>query len=492
MTMVRSDAYLAGLTHELAKLPNETEWVEFKHNNDDPEMIGEYVSAIANAAALAGKREGYMVWGLDDATHAPVGTTFVPSRAKVGNEQLETWLLKLIAPKVDFRFYEITLEGLPLVVLEIGAAYRHPVQFKGQEYIRIGSSKRKLKDHPERERELWRELDRTHFEERIACEHLGNDEVLQLLDYPSYFELLARPLPASPAGILEALEADALIRRDAAGRWTITNLGGVLFARKLADFPGLRRKAVRVILYDGTNRLHTVREQEGTKGYANGFEGLITFINGVLPANEVIGQALRRTVPVYPELAIRELIGNALIHQDFDMSGSGPMVEIFVDRIEITNPGVPLVDTRRFLDYPPRSRNEALAAFMRRVGICEERGSGVDKVVDQAERFQLPAPAFEIVGEHTRAVVFAPKPFARMDREERIRATYLHACLRYVEHDVMTNTTLRQRFGIEAQNSAAVSRVIREAIEAGMVAPYDESAGKRFMKYVPFWAKPVT
>ena len=91
--------------------------------------------------------------------------------------------------------------------------------------------------------------------------------------------------------------------------------------------------------------------------------------------------ARKLAVPVYPELAIRELVANALIHQDLSITGSGPMVEIFDDRIEITNPGVPLVETSRMLDSPPRSRNEGLASLMRRMGSCEERGSGVDKVV---------------------------------------------------------------------------------------------------------------
>ena len=101
---------------------------------------------------------------------------------------------------------------------------------------------------------------------------------------------------------------------------------------------------------------------------------------------------------MFPELAVRELVANALIHQDFFVTGAGPMVEIFDDRIEITNPGEPLVDTQRFVDTPPRSRNEALASLMRRFRICEERGSGIDKVVLQVELFQLPAPLFETPG----------------------------------------------------------------------------------------------
>jgi predicted HTH transcriptional regulator len=211
-----------------------------------------------------------------------------------------------------------------------------------------------------------------------------------------------------------------------------------LFAKRLDDFHSLRRKAIRVIQYSKFSRTETLKEQLGVKGYASGFEGLISFINGLLPSNEVIEQALRKTVPRFPDLAVRELVANALIHQDFFVSGAGPMVEIFEDRIEITNPGSPLIDTQRFVDSPPRSRNEALASLMRRIGICEERGSGWDKVAFQTEIYQLPAPLAESVEDHTRIVLFAPRPLSRMDKVDRVRSIYLHACLRYVNREYLT------------------------------------------------------
>lgn len=488
MTVNRSPEYLIGLFHELRKQPRETEWIEFKHNNDDPEQIGEYLSALANSAALLGKVNAYMLWGVEDGGHAIVGTAFSPSFTKVGNEELENWLLRLLNPKINFRFYELTIDGLPVVLLEIGAAFRHPVQFKNQEFIRVGTYKKKLKDHPEKERELWRVFDHTPFECQIAAENVPAEDVLRLLDYPAYFDLVNLPLPETRDGILAALESDEMIARSAGGTWDVTNLGALLFAKKLGDFHGLRRKAVRVVVYRGDTRVETVREQEGTKGYACGFEGLIGFVKNLLPTNEVIGQALRKEVPMFPELAIRELVANALIHQDFQQTGTGPMIEIFANRMEITNPGVPLVKTERFLDSPPKSRNEALASFMRRIGVCEERGSGVDKVVFQTEYYQLPAPVFEETDEHTRCVLFAHREFRDMDKQDRIRATYLHACLRYVQRDYMTNSTLRERFGIQEQNSAMASRIIKDALEAGEIRQFDESASRKYMKYVPWWA----
>ena len=475
MTVNRSLDYLISLVYELQKNSKETECLEFKHKNSDPTEIGEQISALANSAALCGKTTAYLLWGLDDTSHNIIGTSFSPASSKIGNEELENWLLQHIQPKVHFHFFEIMVNGLAVVILEIPSAFQQPVRFKGEEFIRVGSYVKKLNGFPEKERMLWRIFDKTPFERHVAADNIAIEDILKFLDYPSYFQLLNKPLPENREQIIEALENDAMISRCDNSRWNILNQGAILFGRKLNDFKSLKRKTIRVIEYRDNNRTETIREFECDKGYACGFEELINFINACIPTNEVIGKALRQKVSMYPPLAIRELVANAIIHQDFFVTGTAPCVEIFKDRIEITNPGKPLVDTMRFLDNPPRSRNEALASFLRRVGLCEERGSGIDKVVLQTEIYQLPAPIFEVIGDNTRVVLFAHKPVNKMDREDRTRACYLHSCLKYVTHEYMTNTSLRERFGIEQQNSADASRIIKYTQEAGLIHSYEPS-----------------
>ncbi|RZF77750.1 transcriptional regulator [Pseudoalteromonas sp. CO325X] len=478
---------LCALLRELCHLPDETEWVEFKHNVDVIK-IGEYISALANSAALLGKQSAYLVYGVDDKTHEVIGTSFKPSSQKHKGQELESWLLQKTAPKIHFQFYEFTHSNdRCVVILEIQAAAHTPVQFDGTEFIRVGSYKKKLRDFPEKERALWRVFDHTPFEQQLAAENCSSEKVLKLIDYPAYFDLVGLPLPEGRQGILSALEADQLITATQSGNWHITNLGAILFAKKLQDFQHLARKAVRLVQYKGNSRVETVREIIGNKGYAVGFEGLIDYLKTLLPSNEEIGKAFRKEVPMYPELAIRELIANAIIHQDFALTGTGPMVELFESRMEITNPGVPLVDTDRFLDSPPRSRNEALASFMRRINICEERGTGIDKVIFQTELYQLPAPLFEVTDQHTRSVLFGHKEFADMDKEDRIRACYQHCCLKHVNREHMNNKSLRERFAIEEKNSAMVSRIIKDTIKAKLIKPYDPDAGTKAMRYVPHW-----
>lgn len=486
--MDRTEEYMIGLVRELIKLSHETRWVEFKENNDKPEEIGEYISALSNGAALEGKPHAYMVWGVSDEGQNIVGTKFTLSTAKVGNEELENWLLRLLSPRIFFRFFELLIEDKRVVLLEIEKATNKPVQFKNNEYIRIGSYKKLIKDYPEVERQLWRAFEHHIFEEMIAKENVAEEEVLKLIDYPAYFELMHLPLPEGRKQIIQKLSDEFLIRPNNSGKWDITNLGAALFARKLADFKQLHRKAVRVIQYRDRSRIETVREQEEGKGYASGFEGLIGYIDNLLPRNEVIGKALREELPMYPELAVRELVANALIHQDFSVRGTGPMVEIFSNRMEITNPGVPLVNVERFIDSPPKSRNEALASLMRRIGVCEERGSGFDKVVFLTEYYQLPPPVIEVTEEHTKVVLFAHSDFKNMSKDDRVRACYLHCCLKYVNREYMTNTSLRERFGLEPKEASIVSRILKDALDAQLIRLLDADTNARYYKYLPFWA----
>lgn len=477
------------LLEALLKNPTETEWLEFKHNNGTERQIGEYISALSNAAALAGQRNGYLVWGVEDASRKVLGTTFNPQQARVGNELLEPWLSRLLTPRLDFRFSSFEKDGLNVVLLAVPAARQMPTRFEGAEYVRVGSTKKNLKDHPEKERALWDLFRQTPFELDVALPDVDGTRMLELLDYPAYFSMTHQPLPESRTGIIEKFQAERFLLSRANGRFDITNLGALLFARELAEFPRLGRKALRVVFYKGINRIETEREQTGSRGYAVGYAGAIKYLNERLPRNEHVGQALRKEVAVYPELALRELVANALIHQDFSIPGAGPMVEVFNDRIEVSNPGVPLNDLQRLLDLPPRSRNESLAAVMRRLGVCEERGSGIDKVIHEIERYQLPPPDFRVAGDNTLAVLFAPKKLTSMSPADRIRACYQHACLMYVSNQRMNNTSLRNRFGVDPANAASMSRYFNEALKAGVIRignPASKSTKDRW--YLPAWA----
>jgi len=469
----------------------ELEWLEFKHNNSNPEEIGQYISALANSATLHGQRTAYLIWGIEDATFRILGTDFNPRTTKKGGQELESWLTHGLMPQVGFKMHQWRHEGTPLVLCEIPCAVQDPVAFKGERFIRVGSQKESLRSNRAKERALEAALARTPFEHGIAKSDLAADETLALLDFSAFFDLLKVPLPTDQQGILARLDEEKLVARKSGGRWDITNLGAILFAKNLDQFDRLSRKKLRVIKYKGAGRTESEREWRDPpayKGYAAAFVAAVGFINSLLPENEPLGEALRKKVRMYPTNAVRELVANALVHQDFSVTGAGPMVEIFAERMEITNPGEPLVETLRFIDATPRSRNEALAALMRRMNICEERGSGIDKVIEAVELYQLPAPDFTTPTGSTKATLFAHQKLKDMDAQARIRACYQHACLRLVFGQKMTNASLRTRFGIEERNAAKASRLIKEAVEAGLLKPADPEQAKKYAQYLPFWA----
>jgi predicted HTH transcriptional regulator len=484
------DTYrLKGILSGLVILPKETEWVEFKHNNCDPEEIGEYISAIANSTALHGKRIGYVVWGIEDRTHKVLGTTFDPSAMKVQQQDLEHWLAIHLFPKSSFVFHQVEYEGKKVVLCEISQAVAQPVRFREYEYIRVGSHKKKLRDHADKARTLWDALSRMHFEDNVALSGVSQDDVLRLLHIRGYFGLLNQAIPITDKLVLERLSAEKFVNHVGGAVYDITNLGAILFAKDMNDFPRLSRKVLRVILYRGIDRVgENNQEKVGKLGYAVGFKGAMDYVQQLLPSGQIIAEALRQEVKVYPTIAVRELLANALIHQDFTVGGTGPMVEIFEDRIEIQNPGVPLTDLQRFIDAPPRSRNESLAAFMRRAGICEEQGLGIDRVISAVEFFQLPPPQFQIAEGHLRVTLFSPRKLGDMDQEERTRACYQHACLLYVSGKLMSNESLRKRFGIADSNYPQASRIIKDATVANLIKPYGDGISKKYAKYVPYWA----
>ena len=230
---------LQSLIATLRGLPHESEWVEFKENCDEPDVIGERLSALSNSARLRGQSEAYFVWGIEDQTHAVVGTAFRPRRQKVKGQQLESFLAVNLTPRLNFEICEIEVDGKNLVVFKVPPALHTPVRWREVEYVRVGSYTQKLRDYPEKERALWGQLGQLPFERAIALKDVSGEEVTRLLDYPAYFLLSGTPMPDGRKAILERLAREKLVTAQPGARYDITNLGAMVFARDLSDFEGL-------------------------------------------------------------------------------------------------------------------------------------------------------------------------------------------------------------------------------------------------------------
>lgn len=361
-----------------------------------------------------------------------------------------------------------------------GTAYHHD----GRYLMRSGEELVSMSE--DRLRQIFDE-GKPDWLEEPSLSDLSAEQVVELLDVQTFFELKKIPYPTDQLGVIERLRSEDLIQKEAAG-FSIKRLGAILMARRLSDFPDVKRKAARIVVYSGLSKANTRLDQDGGRGYLVGFQGLVQFVMGQLPQNEVVEKALRREEKLVPEIVVRELIANALIHQDFSVTGASVMIEIYDDRLEISNPGEPIIPIEKFIDGY-RSRNERLADFARRLGICEEKGSGIDKVVSQVEFSQLPAPEFTATHGRTVVIVHGHQSFESMNRSDRLRACYQHACLRYVTRQYMTNRSLRERFGLGEDKVAVTSQLISSALQEKFIKP-DAGMGesRRHARYLPFWA----
>jgi ATP-dependent DNA helicase RecG len=466
------------LTRWLAA-PAESEHLEFKEAKQqfDTTKLLRYCVALANEGG------GHLVLGVTDKSPRRV----VGSQAFVAASDLNDIKARIV-DKLRFRVETVELnhaDGRVLVFEVPARPMGQPLDFEGTYLMRAGDDLVAMT--PDQLRRIFADGQPDWFSQ-AAKQGASADEVIALLDTQAYFDLSKLPYPTTRDAVLARLSSEGLIVQTAQG-WTITNLSAILLAKRLDLFsPALARKAPRVVIYEGNDKTQTREDKPGNRGYAVGFESLVEFVHSAAPQNHSIEQVVREEVKMFPKQALRELIANALVHQDFLASGASVMIEMYSNRIEISNPGIPPIRVERFIDEY-RSRNERLADLMRRLGLCEEKGSGVDKVVKATEIFQLPAPDFRVGEVRTTAVLFAYQDFAVMSKADRIRACYQHCCLMYVSNQRMSNQSLRERFGLTESKAATLSLVIGAAKEAGLVkSDESETTSTRYARYLPFWA----
>jgi len=488
MTRISPIADPEALLRSLCSLPSETEWLEFKENQFHEEEVGRYVSALANSAMLSHQESAYLIYGVRDGDHAVVGSSVDLKSKKMGNEPFENWLTRALAPSLNLELINFRIDGMAISLVRIDPAYIRPVAFKGVEYIRIGSVTKQLKDYPERARSLWEATSRFSFEQGIAAPHHTAEEILKRYRCDELFGLLNR-VPRSTREAIDILVGAELVVDDRQNRFDVTNLFALLAASDLAAFPMLAAKAPRVIVYEGQSRVVAKKDVPGRFGYAAAFVRLLKFIMGELPQREEMQHGLRVSQFAYPEIAIREIMANAFIHQDLSDRTQGPLIELFSDRLQITNPGLSIVPLDRIIDAPSRSRNPRLAKMMRELKLCEQRGSGVDRAIESIEQENLPPPLFASVADSTVVTLYPERSFGQLTSGERLRACYQHACLRHQANNFMSNGSLRIRFGMSPRQYPQVSEVIGQAIKSELICPAEADQGNRNARYVPFWAK---
>ena len=478
---------LTTLSQSLEPVPHEINEIDWKADlSSSKERLTEHLIAFANLS-----QGGFLAFGIRDAdaqldgVDRATATQIVHTLVNLGRDAVE--------PPIALDHTIVEVRNKPILFIFIAAQPSKPVHKRGkpldETWVRSGGTTRKAS-----RQEVGALMLNSHtprWEELRASSALKPTEVVDRLELTGIAKLLERQPPTEDSGLMQWLIDEKMIVADGSG-YCITNFGAIAAARNLDQFDELKRKRIRVIRYKGTNKVDTVDEMMGQRGYAIGFEGLISYLKRLLPHSEVIRQSLRTEVNVYPEIALRELIANALIHQDFSVTGAGPMIEVFDDRIQFTNPGqlLPTKRVDRLIGATPESRNEILAATFRRYRICEERGTGFQKVVQNIELFGMPPVVFTPLDNAFRVTLYAPKRFADMAQSERVEAAYQHAALQHLSSRTLTNTTLRERFKLHEKQRTQVSNLIRDAVDAGRLKRKDEATAtsSKFAEYLPYWA----
>ncbi len=472
------------LIQKLCALPSETDWVEFKRNKFEAEAVGKYVSGLANAAMFAGERNAFMVWGIADGTHDIVGTTIRLGAEKVGAEAFLLWLNKGLKPKINVRHFDFDLDGKRIEMLAVEPGYLQPVSFHGREYIRVATSLLPLSEHPEKHRALWQITSSYALEQTTVSAHMTEKEIFAAFDVDKLLGLLGAER-RTPGNALEILGHHGMLKDNGQGGYEVFALLPICCAKNLNDFPLLEQRGARVIAYAGLDKLKGAEDDtEGQRGYLVAFTALLRHIMARIPSEEQILHGVRSRIHKIPEDAVREFLANALIHQDLT-AGERPLIEIYKDRVRFINPGTPLISIERLIDGGTRSRNPKFADLMRLAGLCERRGSGVDRAVRAIEKAALPPPLFAEVEGSTTVTSYMPRRFADMTMEERIRACFQHAQVCHERNQPMSNASLRKRFGLPDKQISQVSIVIRETIAAGKIKPLSEDQANRNARYVP-------
>lgn len=468
------------LRDSLYPIPSELNELDWKSGlSDKSERIAQHISAFANM-----KGGGILVYGVNND-----GTCFSITKDEIDKivQTLGNIAHNNLVYSIPIEHSILDYEGYSLLFVYIPEQSDKPVHLRGKDiytsYCR--SAGQTVKMSRNQVKALIATSQGITFEEQVAKGELTKEEVLDLLDYKALYRILDKNLPKSEDSIIDRL-TDYKLCKQTGDYWTISNLGAVLFSKNLQNFPNLVGHEVIVRKYVGANNRQLEFEQHVTYGYAVGFEWLVDFIMRNTSTEHI--DVKRKEIPTYPRVAIREFVANALVHQDFGITGMPVTIEIFSNRLSVTNAGAPLNDINRLIDLPPQSRNEQLAQMMFTLGVCERRGSGIDRAIAAVEEMFLPPVKFTKGEQHTRVFLYPQKSLKDMTKQEKISACYQHACLVYENGDRINNKSVRERFELSKNDSSVASRIISDTLESGLIKPADiETASKKYMTYIPYY-----
>ncbi|MCL4769968.1 MAG: putative DNA binding domain-containing protein [Burkholderiaceae bacterium] len=391
-------ADLTALLDRLRAEPRESEWLEFKANRFDAQAIGEYLSALANSACLLGKPRGYLVFGIEDGTHAVVGTSFDPqTEVGQGNQLLPLWLAVLLSPKLGFEIHTCQYQGQRVVVFEVHPAFDRPVEFRGKAYVRNGTSKATLSGYPDKERAIWTR--RVDWSAQV-CEQatLADLDPQAIAEARRQFTEKNKTKPDRLAELAAWDDATFLNKAKLTVRGSITHAALILLGRE--ESTSLLAPAVARISWILKN------ERNEELDYEHFGPPMLLNVNKVLARirNLTVRELPDGTLfPVeltqYDPWVIREALHNCIAHQDYGLRGRIQVVET-PQALLLTNVGGFLpgrVEAVIDQDAPLEIyRNPYLAEAMVSLNMIDTQGGGIKRMFQTQRRRFFPMPDYDL------------------------------------------------------------------------------------------------
>lgn len=399
---------------------NESRQLEFKRATTQFDST----KLMRYCCALSCEGGGKMVFGVSDDKQV-VGTQAFADPAKTEHD---------IHNRIGLRctFETLQADGKRVLILHIPrSVVGHPTSYEGRYWMRSGESLAPMS--PERLRELLNEGAPSYLDENEPGTHSW-DEIKLLPAVERYYELIGSRMPGEETQIRDFLRMH-FVERTAfdASLFYIHRLGAITLARSLNDFPDVEHHTIRVMRLRGTSITDMVFDRTYSKGYAVVFDDVIDQINALLPVNEDFADGLRDEHRDFSLVAVREIVVNACVHQDFMEHG------------------------------------------------------GIDRALENIEKQQTDAPEF-IVKTRSTTVELRKGRFEDMGMKERVNAAYLHCCLQTAKGGFLTNSSLRERFGLSKAKTAVTSQVIAAAVDAGLIFLDPATKGsRRTARYLPFY-----
>ncbi len=383
------------LVDRLRALPAETEWFEFKRNRCEPREVGEYLSALSNSACLAAQARGYLLFGIDDETHDVVGTPLDPYRVKAkGNQDLLPWLAAGLRPNPGVEVHAVNHPDGRIIVFEVGSASNEPVHFYGTAYVRVGSNKTELRNHPEKARALWTRGSDWSAEvcEAASLADLDPDAVAKAR------EQFVVKHPGQAAEVAGWDDATFLNKARVLKQGAVTHAALLLLGR--GESAALLSPAVAKIswiLKDAGNR-ELDYEHFGPPFLLAG-DRLMKRVRNLIVRALPSGTLFPQEITQYDPWVIREALHNAIAHQDYLRHGRIVVVE-FPERMLLTNVGDFLpgdVETVIRQDAPQAIyRNPFLADAMVELNLIDTQGGGIKRMFETQRRRSFPLPDYDL------------------------------------------------------------------------------------------------